>query len=65
MKNAVNRAFMAKKKYIVLGLLMTFALSVSARYFDGTEVIYIQQHPSYWNWHGNDPAAGKFAFFKN
>lgn len=65
MKNAVNRAFMAKKKYIVLGLLMTFALSVSARYFDGTEVIYIQQHPSYWNWYGNDPAAGKFAFFKN
>ena len=65
MKNAVNRAFMAKKKYIVLGLLMTFALSVSARYFDGTEVIYIQQHPSYWKWYGNDPAAGKFAFFKN
>lgn len=55
---------MKNVRYIVLGLLLSLALPMSARYFDGTEVIYIQQHPSYWEWYGNDPAAGKFAYFK-
>lgn len=52
MKNAVNRAFMAKKKYIVLGLLMTFALSVSARMYPKGDVIFVnvQQSDAIGNW---------------
>ena len=56
---------MRTTRYIVLGLLMTLALNLSARHFEAGEIMYVKMNPTNWNWYGNDPDAGKFAYFYN
>lgn len=56
---------MKNTRYIVLGLLMGFALGMSARTFTTGDVIYVKKNPSNWNWYGNTDTDGKFAYFFN
>lgn len=54
-----------KTRYIVLGLLMTYALSVSARHFEAGEILYVKMQPANWTWYGTNTDDGKFAYFYN
>ena len=54
-----------KKRIFIISLLACVALTLSARVFDGSEVIYVSKYPSNWSWYGDDLNAGKFAYFFN
>ena len=53
------------KRIIVLSLLISFALGMSARTFTAGDVIYVKLNPSKWSWYGDNPDDGKFAYFFN